>query len=412
MSDEKKNDDEPVEDAGDEADASLEAEPQEDAAAPADAAPDDAGESAAAEGPKKPKRRKDPAAKWTRRVLGFCVLFFIWYLVSDRWTPYTSQGRIRGFVVPIVPQVSGIVEKVDVDLNQVVSEGDLLVQIQKRDFEIARTKAEAALEQAGQDVGANTEAVSAATASLVEAQAQLDLDRTQLERIERAEKTAAVAKAEADEARSKVKLSEARVENAKADLEQAKQRMGQEGAENAAIQSAQAALEDAALDLSRTTILAPGEGGVTNVRLEVGQYATAGQPLMTFVSSRSVWVEAYMRENSLGRIKEGNEVDLVLDAVPGKIYKGTVRSIGYGVEWGDVDSASSLPKISAPRDWLRDSQRFPVVIDLTEETHEQTKGLRREGGQVDILIYNTDNPVLRGLGRFWIRIVSWLTYVS
>ncbi len=356
------------------------------------------------------KKKKDPAAKWTQRILIACVFMFVWYLIGDRYTPYTSQGRVRGFVVEITPQVSGIISEVNVDLNERVEKDQVLVQIQKSDYELAVREAEAALEQAGQDVGANTADVSSATAQVVEAKAKLDLDRSQLDRISRAVKTGAVSQSEADTAQAQVELSVAKLRNAEGALEEAKQRMGAAGQDNSKIKSAQAALADAQLDLSRTTLLAPGDGGVTNARIEAGQYASAGQPLMNFLSTRTVWVEAYLRENSLGRIAEGNKVDIVLDVAPGRIFEGTVGSVGFGVEWGDVDDPSNLPKISAPRDWLRDPQRFPVVIHFTDP--DALIGLRREGGQADVIVYNTENPILKGLARFWIRLVSWFTYVS
>ena len=70
-------------------------------------------------------------------VLAFAVLWFVWYLVGDRLTPYTSGARVRAFVVPIVPQVSGYVTKVNVVNNNVVKAQDLLVEINQEPYKIA-----------------------------------------------------------------------------------------------------------------------------------------------------------------------------------------------------------------------------------------------------------------------------------
>ena len=72
------------------------------------------------------------------------------------------------------------------------------------------------------------------------------------------------------------------------------------------------------------------------------------------------------------------------------------------------DSAAALPKISAPNDWLRDPQRFPVIIAFDDDS---SKGLRREGGQSDVIIYTGDNSYLNLIGRFWIRVVSLFSYI-
>lgn len=377
---------------------------------------DTRGEERPAEAPETPaeptesgKRKADGATRWTRRVLIIGIVGFVWYLIGDRYTPYTGQARVRGYVVPVVPQVSGIVTEVAVGLNTRVNAGDVLARIESKDYELAVQNAEASLETAGQDLGASTADVASATAVVAEATAALELAESQRSRIEKAFESAAVSEADMDKARSNVDLSKAQLESAKGALEQARQRLGQEGENNPRLVAAQAALEDAQLDLQRTVLRAPRDGGVTNVRIERGQYANPGQPLMTFIGSDTAWIEAYMRENSIGRVKEGDTVDIVLDLRPRKIYKGTVQSTGFGVDWGDVDNAAVLPKIKSQKDWLRDPQRFPVVISFD---NEEARGSLREGGQADVVIYTSDNVIFNAVGRLWIRLVSWFSYVQ
>ena len=79
----------------------------------------------------------DPVARITRVVGVLVVLSFVWYLVADRFTPSTSQARVSGYVVPIVPQVSGVVTEVLVALNQLVSTDDVLVQIDREPYVLA-----------------------------------------------------------------------------------------------------------------------------------------------------------------------------------------------------------------------------------------------------------------------------------
>jgi multidrug resistance efflux pump len=213
----------------------------------------------------------------------------------------------------------------------------------------------------------------------------------------------------ADRTQTSLLKAQSRVTNARAELDKAKEELGQEGAENVRIRAALTALEQARLDLARTELRAPSRGVVTNARIDVGQYATAGQPLMSFVSVRDVWIEAYLRENSLGNIKAADRVDIALDSAPGRVFKGEVASLTYAVKWNNNSAPGDLPTVTAPGGWLRDAQRFPVLIRFVGEV---PPGLRREGGQADVIIYTeASNFLFSALGRLWIRLMSLLSYV-
>ena len=346
--------------------------------------------------------------KMTIRVLVVAVLFFILYVAADRLTPTTNQARVRGFVVPMAPQVAGVVTKVNVAMNQAVKEGQVLVQIDPDNYKLAVKQAEAELEKAGQSVGANTADVSSAQAKVVEANANLRSVQSGAERIIAIEDTGVVTQAEVDKAKADVASAQARVAETDASLVRARENLGEEGANNADIVSALAKLEKAQLDLSRSTLYAPGDGGVTNVRVHVGYFVSVGQPVMTFISSGDVWMEAYMRENNIGNLNQGDKVEFVLDSMPGSVHSGKVVSIGFGVEDSSQSQIGSLASVQAPTGWLRQAQRFPVIISFDDES---TMGFRREAGQADVVIYATDNFFMNGLGWLWIRIISFMSYL-
>jgi multidrug resistance efflux pump len=202
-------------------------------------------------------RRGDPVRRWTLIVLALCVLLFGWTLIADRLTPYTSDASVRTFVVRIVPEVSGKVIEVAVHNNQIVWAGDLLYRIDATPFRIAIERAEAKLAAAGQAVGASTAGVNAAPAQLVEEIAQRANIREQAGRVFELVRTGVYPAARADQARSQLDEAEAQVQQAEASLEQARQALGPQGADNPQIREALAALEQARLDLTRTTLLAP-----------------------------------------------------------------------------------------------------------------------------------------------------------
>lgn len=113
--------------------------------------------------------QSDPVKRLTWILLAVVVLLFVWYIWADRYAPWTDQARVQAWIVPISPKVSGKVTKVEVVQDQIVKAGDLMVQIDKRDYELAVQKVEADLELAGQEIGASTEQVAVAEARLSEA---------------------------------------------------------------------------------------------------------------------------------------------------------------------------------------------------------------------------------------------------
>ena len=346
--------------------------------------------------------------KATNIILAVATVMFIFHLVADRFIPSTDLGRVRAFVVPISPQVSGEIIDILVTPNTLVKQGDLLAKIDPLDYEIALQIAQQKLKQAGQNMGAQTANVAAAQAKVTNAIANYKNAQIQSKRIFAMVEKAVMSQADADNARAELTSAKTGVAAAKAELAKAEERLGAEGENNTNVKSALLALQQAQLNLQRTDIRAPTAGGASNFRLKEGVFASAGQPLMTFISSEDVWIEAYFRENSLGNIKPGDEVEFALDFAPGKVFKGKVGNIDYGVDWGQSEQTGKLAQIPGQSGWLRQSQRFPVTIIISGE---ETKGLRRVGGQVDVLVYTSDGGLFNLFGKVWIRLVSWFSYV-
>src|SRR5215813_3907280 len=357
-----------------------------------------------------PSRRTDPLRRWTLIIFVICVVLFGWTLIADRLTPYTSDASVRAFVVRIVPEVSGKVVEVAVHDNQIVRTGDLLYRIDPTPFRIAVEGAEAKLAAAGQAVGASTAGVDEAQAQLVQELAQRDNVREQAARVFELVRVGVYATSKGDQARSELDTAEAQVQRAQAALEQARQALGPHGADNPQIREALASLEQARLDLTRTTLLAPGDGVVSNLQLHIGQYAAAGQPALTFLDARLVWLQAFMRENSLEFIKPGLRAEVVLDVLPGRVLPARVESVGWGVAEGDVDTVTGLPKMRQGSGWLAPAQRFPV--ELAFETDDGRPRGVRYNARASVIVCTGDNPIANALAWAWIRLIAVLTYVS
>ena len=318
---------------------------------------------------------------------------------------------MRTFVVRLRPEVSGKVIEVAVRDNQIVRTGDLVYRIDPAPFRIAVERAAAKLAAAGQAVGASTAAVDEAQAQLVQELAQRDNVREQAARVFELVRTGVYAKSKGDQAQSELGTAEAQVQRAQASLEQARQALGPQGADNPQIREATAELEQARLDLARTTLLAPGDGVVSNLQLSVGQYAAAGQPALTFLDARQIWLQAFLRENSLEYVSPGTRAEVVLDVLPGRVLPARVESVGWGIGESDVDTITGLPKTrQGTGGWLAPAQRFPV--ELAFETVGRPPHGVRYNARASVILYAGDHPVFDALAWLWIRMISVLTYVS
>jgi len=129
---------------------------------------------------------------------------------------------------------------------------------------------------------------------------------------------------------------------------------------------------------------------------------------MTFIAIHDLWIQADFTENNLGNINPGDPVALVLDVQPGHVYKGTVRSVGFGVATSN-NALGSLPTIDNDPDWLRSAQRFPVIIDFDPGTLDAPLGVR-VGSQATVIVYTGDRWLLNWLGALYIRLNSILSY--
>lgn len=353
-------------------------------------------------------QKTNKVKKITNILLLTVAVLLLFNIISDRIIPITDNARVKTFVVPVKPEVSGLVLEINVAPNQLVAEGDVLVRLDPSDYQIAVAQAKENLEIAGQNVGAQTAAIASAQARQTSAIVERQNAELQTNRVLALVKKGVVSQSDADEARATLATARANVVNAEADLEKAKQQLGAAGEENSQIKAALLALEQAQLNLERTEVRAPTQGGVSNFSLSEGFYAAAGQPLMTFVSTETIWIEAYFRENSLGNVTAGDAVEIALDFAPGKVFKGTVSSVDWGIDWGEGDQAGKLAKADIQKGWLRQTQMLPILIEFD---HTQARGVLRVGGQADVIVYAADNTIFNLIGKVWIRLISWLSYV-
>jgi multidrug resistance efflux pump len=310
--------------------------------------------------------------------------------------------------VPIVPQVSGTLTEVNVRNNELVREEQIIAAIDSSKYELAVEQAQTNLQLATQTSEVDVSAVSTAQAKVAEAEANLSNAQVKGQRIIRLAEKGAASQSRADDARSKIAANRARLESARSELQKAKNKLGGTGRDNANVQQALVALDSAQLDLYWSIIRAPSDGIITNLLVDIGHFAAAGTPIMTFISIRDVWVQADLRENALVNVKAGNQVEMVLDAAPGKVFRGEVMSVGYGVADSSRDNLGGLATVRPTQGWLRQAQHIPVLIRFTDD---ESRGSMRVGGQVNAQIYTENRPLMKAIGKVWIRIISFLSHL-
>ena len=350
-------------------------------------------------------------AVWTTRiVMLLAILFFIWYVFSDRLTPYTTQGQVTEIIIPVVPMVSGYLIETNIKLHSVVKAGDLLFRIDTSQYALAVRKAQANLEKVMQDLGAQGASIQAAASSVGVAKAQLDRAQRNYDRSQRVAKKnpGALSQADIDRVETSLNQAQEKLASANANLEKAKKSLGIVGDNNPQLRMAINDLHNAQLQLSWTNIYAPSNGYIESYNMDLGYFCQAGKPLVTLLTKEDIWIQANFKENNLSNMKVGDQVDFILDIAPGKIFSGEVRSISFGVKSGNTSKPGSLADPSVSASWLQDPQRFPVIISIEDSL---ARKICRSGGQADIVVYTGEHSFLNTLGRFRIWINSKLSYV-
>ena len=329
------------------------------------------------------------------------VASLVLYFVGDRLTPSTSQARVQAFVVPVAAEVAGKVLAVHIRNNDEVQPGQPLFDIDPQPYRIALERARADLESVRssvQGVGGRRSRRRGPRSRCPRPAATWPNAtpagwRSSTRRIPARSRCAA-----SRSRRPRATRRAARCAAPGPTCARRRRPPAKRGDDNAQLRSAVAAVEKAELDLARTRVVAPARGVVTDLRTDVGHFAQPGAPVMTLIAMHDLWISADLTENNIGHVNPGDPVAIVLDAMPGEVLKGRVRSIGGGVGSGQSTPPGTLPVVQNNRDWLRQAQRIPVAVEFDADVLPRLKTVRI-GGQADVLVYTGDHPLMNPLGR-------------
>jgi membrane fusion protein (multidrug efflux system) len=320
-----------------------------------------------------------------------------WAVVARHFED-TDDAYVQGNLVQITPQIASTVSAINADDTDFVKAGQVLVQLDRADAQVALDQAQAALAQTVRQVrtlyannGALGANITVRQADIDKTQSDLARAQADLKRREELAATGAVSGEELLHAQTTVANAKSAVASAKAALVASREQLATNTAltdgtsveQHPNVLGAAAKVREAYLNLSRSSLPAPVSGYVAKRSVQVGQRVAPGTPLMTIVPLDQVWVDANFKEVQLGKMRIGQPVKLTADVYGSKVeYRGTVAGLGAGTG----AAFALLPAQNATGNWIKVVQRLPVRIALDPkevEAHPLRVGLSMQA-EVDI----------------------------
>ena len=321
------------------------------------------------EAPAAPSRR----GRLLRGLLAIVVLllaaFALWYFAFGRWFEETDDAYVQGNQVQITPQVAGTVVAIAADDGMRVERGQLLVQLDPADTEVALQQAEANLARTVRQVRGLYRSVEGAQAELNARQVSLKRARDDFARRKDLATTGAISNEELAHARDELAAAEAAVAGSRETFERSRALVDDTVvATQPDVKAAAAQLRQAWLNNARAGIIAPVAGFVARRSVQVGQRVQPGVALMAVVPAEQMWVDANFKETQLRHMRLGQEVELRSDLYGGEVkYKGRITSLGLGTG----SAFSLLPAQNASGNWIKIVQRVPVRVALDRKDLQQ-----------------------------------------
>jgi multidrug resistance efflux pump len=350
-----------------------------------------------------------PVNKWTlpTAALGGIFLLTGILLVMNYNHPYTKSARIYFTTTPIMPAVKGRVVDVPVETNTQLKSGDVLFRIDPRPYQYAVDQKKALLAEAEQNVK-QLKAASDQAGSVVEkVKVQLRLAQDEYDRQAQLFERKVVAQATLDVATRNIDGAKQALAEAQSAAEEARLAYESEiGGVNTTVARLQAELSDAEYNLDQTVTRAPGPGYVTQMALRPGMYVIPAplRPVMVFVHTDDQQLAAGFQQNSLQRVRAGDEAEIAFDALPGQIIKGKVKHVIDAIATGQLQATGSLQDMGASMP----GGRAVAVIDVEQDMSAYNLP---GGSAAQVALYTPFAHHFAIIRRILLRMRSWENYV-
>jgi multidrug resistance efflux pump len=354
---------------------------------------------------------KIPVNQWTLMTavlvgaLGISMLL----LVMNYNHPYTKNGKIYYSVTPVLPGVKGRVVEVPVTPNKPLMEGDVLFRVDPKPYQYAVDQKKAMLAEAEQYVSQLKASLDQATAGKERAISELKLAQENYDRQSELFKRQVIAQAALDIALRNLDTAKQSVAGVQAEEERARLAYSSNiGGVNTSVARLTAELGDAQFDLDQTVTRAPSHGFVTQVTLRPGMYVVPAplRPVLAFVNTDpkdKALIGAFW-QNSLQRVRSGDNAEVAFDAVPGRVFKGKVGTVVDAIPSGQIQPTGTLIDLGD----VPLGGRALATIDLTDDVNGYNIPL---GAACEIAIYTEHFEGLSLLRKILLRIRSWQKFV-
>ncbi len=333
------------------------------------------GDAGAPQGEPANQDRPGPVARLMRFSKRFVLLLVIpalllvaagyWYLTTGRFVT-TENAYVKSHIVAVSPSIDGRVTEVLVTDNERVSKGDVLFRLNPLPHEIAVDRAQAQLGTAHQEIERLRAEYRQVQAEIAEAAERVAFHQREFERQSELASRGVATRASLEEAEFNLLSARQTVSALRQKAQTTLASLGGDPLKAAELHplynEAEAELRQAELLLGYTDIVAKSDGIVSQMQLQPGEWVEAGEPVFGIIETAAVWIEANLKETKLTHIREGQSVDVAVDAYPGESWPGTVGSISpaTGAEF------ALLPAQNATGNWVKVVQRLPVRVEILD----------------------------------------------
>ena len=352
-----------------------------------------------------------PINKWSvpTAALGGIFLVGTLILLMNYNHPYTFKAQKAVISIPITPQVTGIVRTIVDKPNELIKKGEILFELEPTRYQARVERLEADLVTAIHNADALQSQLDEAIANTSTVTAQRDRVYKDYQRYLQGSKAKVnpFSESDIDHARQNYLAQDAAVKSSVAEQAQIKSQINSLlNGEQSQVASLRAQLAEAKYNLQQTVVRAPSDGYATQVLIRPGTFAAALplRPVMVFIPKQKRQIVAQFRQNSLLRLKRGDEAEIVFNALPGKVFTGTLASVLPVIPGGSYQAQGILQSLTT----TPDSDGVIALIDLTPD--ENFDDLP-DGIYAQVAIYSEHFSHVAIMRKVLLRMTSWMHYL-
>ncbi|CFQ61360.1 putative hlyD-family protein [Yersinia frederiksenii] len=354
---------------------------------------------------------KIPVNKWTvpTAALGGVVLVGALILLMNYNHPYTFLAQKAVISIPITPQVTGIVTEVTNKQNSLMKKGDILFKIDPIRYQARVDRLQADLVTAVHNAQALKGQLDEAIANTSHLSAERDRLSKDYQRYLKGSRAQVnpFSESDIDNARQNYLAQDALVKASVAEQAQIKSQVDSVlNGEQSQIVSLRAQLTEAEYNLDQTVVRAPSNGYVTQVLIRPGTYAAALplRPVMVFIPEQKRQIIAQFRQNSLLRLKAGDEAEVVFNALPGEVFSGKLTTIVPVVPGGSYQAQGALQSLNI----MPGTDGVMVIIELTPNSEIDALP---DGIFAQVAVYSDHFTHVSVMRKVLLRMTSWTHYL-